>query len=378
MKISDRDKKILYVLLIVILVFCAYFFGYRNITAANEKLESEISANTTTYNNLRIMEAQADQYAEDTEEYLAEYDEIIEGYATDHSQSYILNNLINIEGLNETWISQAGLSESQLIYTFGNITSTNPSKSGVTVYNTDYEGYSTTTTLSYQMSYDNFKKVIDYLNTYEYKYTIDSLSASYNAESDLVSGSMSLTQYAVIGEDRSTSMYVNKNIGGTENIFASSTFTSGDSSNLANGNYVVSDYDFYMYLQDEDPTVANVAIGAKADLTGESLLTSFENKKQKVTVRFFTEDNQYYVQYSIGDVTYPAENYDDGMAFTVGNYLSFLVVSSERYNASDVSGVSVTFINETDMTLDVKVINEDDDDPRFSIVETVGDVNIYF
>ncbi len=377
MKISDRDKKIIYVVVAVLIVAAAFFFGYRNISEANEKLTKEIATKNTTYNNLRIMEAQAGTYAEDTEKYISNYSIDLDHYAADKSQPYIISNLINIENANQTWISQAALSEAEQIFTFGQIPSTNPSGAVATVYSTDYEGYATKSTLTYQMSYENFKNTINYINTFMYKYTIDSISASYNSETDRVSGNMVLTQYAITGDDRKSNIFINNNATGTNNVFNSGTFTPGSESNLANGNYVVSDYDYYMVLQGEDSTIGNVVVGQKIDMSGDTVITATENELVPVTLRFFQDENGYYAQYSIGDQQFPATDFDEGQNFIPGNYLSVLVQSSARTESGDASGALVTIVNDTDMTLDVKVINEDEKDPRFNIKETRGDVNVY-
>lgn len=377
MKISDRDKRIIYVVVAILIVAAAFFFGYRNISAANETLTKEIAAKNTTYNNLRIMEAQAGDYAAKTETYQLDYKLDLDRYAADNSQPYIITNLINVENANQTWISQAALAQSEQIFKFGQIASTNPNNASATVYSTDYEGYATKSTLTYQMSYENFKNTINYINTYMYKYTIDSVSASYNSETDRVSGNMVLTQYAITGSDRKSNIFINNNATGTTNIFSSGTFTPGSESNLANGNYVVSDYDYYMVLQGDDSTIGNVVVGQKVDMSGESVITATENDMLPVMLRFFQDENGYYAQYSIGDQEFPATDFDNGQSFIPGNYLSVLVQSSARTESADVSGALVTIINDTDMTLDVKVINEDEQDPRFNIKETRGDVNVY-
>ncbi len=63
--------------------------------------------------------------------------------------------------------------------------------------------------------------------------------------------------------------------------------------------------------------------------------------------------------------------------FLPGDYLSFMVLSSQRSGDEDMAAVDATIINDTDMTLNIKVANEDKGNPRFVVKSTSGDVVIY-
>ena len=80
MKLNDREKKLIFIVVGVILIALSYFIGYRKISAANNKLDDKIEENRTLYNNLKEMQAREKQYLEDTEYYTSEYNTLPVSY----------------------------------------------------------------------------------------------------------------------------------------------------------------------------------------------------------------------------------------------------------------------------------------------------------
>ena len=189
MKLNDREKKLIFIVVGVILIALSYFIGYRKISAANNKLDDKIEENRTLYNNLKEMQAREKQYLEDTEYYTSEYNTLLGSFDTGYSQEYSIMFIDQIEKDTGAWVSQVSLADTAALYTFGAITSSNPMTQGAAVYTSDYVGYGTTLTLSYKTSYAGYKELIEYLNTYKFKCRIDSVNATYNADDDEVSGS---------------------------------------------------------------------------------------------------------------------------------------------------------------------------------------------
>lgn len=376
MKISDRDVKLLYIVLSVAIILCGYFFGFRKLTAANEKLDEEIGKLKTRHATLRTMEANAKKYSDNTVVYNNGYDAIIDKFDTGYSQEYSILFIKELEDKVDTWLSQAGLAQTENIYTFGQVTSSNPgSEAGAIVYKSDYEGYKTVLTLSYQTSYDNFKNLIDYINNYKYKCTIDSMSMSYNDETDVVSGALVVSQYAITGKDRKFgNVNINGILSGTDNIFDSDIFSPGELANQIKGDNIMVDYDYYIGLS---AVGEGVLVNERGDMTGSKALLSDANERQELYIRFFSEEGLYYAQYSLGDQQFPATEYDKGSMFLPGDYLSLIVLSSQRTGDDDLAAVDATIVNDTDMTLNIKVVNEDKGNPRFVVKSTSGDVVIY-
>ena len=220
--------------------------------------------------------------------------------------------------------------------------------------------------------------MINYINGYKYKFTIDSISMSYTAETDSVSGSLVLTQYAITGGDRKfNNVNITNVLNGTDNIFHSGIFSGGENLSTENGDNIIVDYDYYFSLQADGSDMDPVVFGPKNDSTGSATVSAAGNEMQDAYVRFFGENGEYYVQYSVGDKKYPAAAYDDGQLMLPGEELSMLVISSKRSGNDDKSGVNATIVNDTDMTLKIKIANEDGGNPRFVLKDYTGDVVVY-
>lgn len=374
---NGGSTKILLIVLAVLIVFSAYFFGFRNLTAMNDKLDSEIKVLNTRYSNLKIMEANVDQYEADTVTYNSSFDNIVAQYDTGYSQEHSIMFINDMEKTNETWVSNASLGDSNEVYTFGQITSTNPYGDGGTVYTSDYKGYQTVLGLTYRCTYEDFKKLLDYINNYDYKCTIESLSAAYEAGSGLVMGNITLDTFAITGEDRPfDNETINGVTQGTENIFLSEYSTDGSGSDSA-GNNIITDYDLYLTLQSSTSNVGALTIGLRNDASGVSVIKNADNTVKDVTIKFTGTVGSYCVSYEIDGVTFPQEEYEAGALFEPGDILSILVPSSSRTDDDDLSGANVTLINESDMQLQVKVTNDDPENPRFVLEKSEGDVVVY-
>ena len=141
----------------------------------------------------------------------------------------------------------------------------------------------------------------------------------------------------------------------------------------------MSDYDYYIALQaaNENSSVSGITVNPRGDLTGAKAIFSEANERQEFYLRFFEEDGVYYAQYSVGEQQFPATEFEKGSMFLPGEYLSFMVLSSQREGEDDMVAVDATIVNDTDMTLNIKIANEDKGNPRFVVKSTSGDVVIY-
>lgn len=375
MKLGQREKNLLIIVGVIIVVFCSYFFGFRNIMAKNESVLQEVKTLTDRRNALKGMQAKVDDYIKDTEDYNKKIDDMYKKFDTGASQEYTIKFLEGIENSTNAWISNASLQQPEQIYTFGTITSSNPTTLGSIVYESDNVGYAVKSTLSFKTSYSGFKSTLDYILHNNYKCTLESLSVSYNAEEDIVSGSFVITQFAITGTGREFGpVYTDNPLFGTDNIFSSSIFDP-EVLDEENGNDIYADYDIFLSLQSYESDAPALKMGFKTD--SSKTIVNEDNDVQNVTLTITGEEGNYKVSYKVGNVTYPTENYSEGAEFVPGVKLSLLVNCSGRTSTNDVSGANMTIINDSDMTLHVKVINDDENDPRFKINDKQGDIVIY-
>lgn len=377
LKVTERDKRLLCIIGAILIVFVSYYFGFKHFNEKADTLQSEVSDLDTRYRQLRNLYNQKDKFIQDTKDFGAEYNNIVANYESGVSQVTQSLFLSELENSTDAWIKQTSFAQSSMIYTFGQ-SPAEGADGGSTSYSTDYAGYQTILSLSYEAGYDDFKSMIDFINTYRYKCRIDAITMSYNEDDDIVSGTMSLSLFAITGSDRPFDNKVPYDINtGTDNIFSSGTFSGNTNMSDTNGNSILSDYDVYMSLQSSKSDVDSVVIGMKDDLKGSKTISSNSNSYQNVEIRFSGTEDNYSVQYKIGDVTYPATNYDQGESFVAGNNIALLIISSTRDTSGDKSGAHVNIINDTDKTVYVKVTNDDPTTPRFDNQSSQGDVVVY-
>lgn len=376
MKIKQHELNLLIILGVLLVVFCSYFFGFRNLMAKNDEVSAEVAKLEEKYKNLKNMKAKSEGFKNDTADYNEEIEKMYDSFDSGASQEYTIKFLEGIEGNTlTTWVKSASLLQPEQIFAFGNIVSSNPTTSGNLVYQSSNVGYAMKTTVSFEASYADFKRTLDYLLHDCNKVTVESISVTYNAEEDLISGSFVLTQFSIVGPDREFGeVHIQNELFGTENIFQSSIFDS-EVEGEENGNDILSDYDLFLSLQSFETDSPALKLGFKTD-TSKTIINEDNNVKD-VTIKVTGEAGNYRVSYKVGNVTYPVDNFEDGAEFVPGVKLSLLVNSGNRTSTSDVSGANVSIINESDMTFYIKVINEAEGDPRFKVVDKQGDVVIF-
>lgn len=377
MKLKERDKNLLFIVACVVIIACAWFFGFNNITAKTEEIRTEADKLELELTNLRMLAAQKDKFIADTQTYVSDTATRFDKYDTGYSQEYSIKFIEGIQKQTGVWIKSAALNATQPVFTFGQVTSSNPDRPGQLVHTSDKVGFSTNITMSYQGEYDQVKNMIDYINGYKYKCIINSITTSYNSDAMLVSGNISMTIFAITGADRE---FIEPSISnpffGTDNIFDSPIFEAGSSENN-NGDHILTDYDLYCSIQAANSDMEALEIGLKDDVTGYSKVVDEDNSSKDVTIRVTGEDGKYSISYKVGNVTFPVASYNDGEPIQAGNELSMLVLSAERISVDDLSAAEVSIINESDQIFYVKVVNEDLNNPRFNVKYKSGEVVIY-
>lgn len=376
LKVSERDKKLLLLLLIVIIIGGAAKL-FSTISEDVKENKREYEELTDKYNDLVIKNSRKAQMIEDTANYTAEYRLLLDSYNTSLSEEQTLVFLGMVEKHTGVWLKQVGFSENTTVYTFGKVKSSNPSTLGQKVYGSDYKGISTTMTLSYECSYDELKKVLVYLEEKGRKATISNITFSYSESTDIVTGTMQLTLYAITGSDREVKDTVISDVAvGTDNIFSSDSFISSG----VDGSYkdrIINDYDLYMIMNQAGSDMSTMAVGMSGDPSNATAVTTDTEGVADVTINITGKEGEYRVSYKLGSSAYPAENFGEGAPLICGDSLDMLIISKPRVDKDDSTLANVTIINATDMVLNLAVINDDEEKPRVNIEKTEGNVVIY-
>lgn len=379
LNVSEKDKKILYVLASLGIFIISYFLIYIPLVEKSEIINDDIIKLERRFDDMNKKYKDRSNYIASAQTYKKEAAVILDGYKTGFSQPDSIMFVNELENSNDIWLRQVGLTDTVPLYSFGKITSSNPQLSGKKVYNTNMIGYKTNITLTYEVSYENLKEFLKFLNTYESKCSIENITMNYNANSSTVNGNMTISEYTITGENRE---YLPKAIKskklGTDNIFFSDLSPSGIDLDETNGAFVKQNYDIYLALDSIYTDEDSVVVGLRNDSANKARLSVNDNKFSELTIRVSGTPNAYKVSYKIGNITYPQKDYILGEDFQPGEGIEIYVMSTKRVtDKDDYTGVNVTIINETDIKTTVLVENDDENSPRFVTTAAEGDIDIF-
>jgi hypothetical protein len=195
---------------------------------------------------------------------------------------------------------------------------------------------------------------------------------NYNADEDLVAGSINLDAYAVNGPDRVPEQPdVNQPLG-VDNIFlgGEGAYVSDSSPYAADdGQAIVGTHNAVILLNNASNDAASGVIIATDEASEKTFVTSEDNSVAEATFKIYEDGGKNFVDYSIGSKSYTSEILTSD--FTV------YVKSSSRVDTDDKNGISVKVENTTGIPVYFKVVDDDASSPRFKLAGKTGRVEVY-
>lgn len=380
--ISERDKKLLMVLAIVAIICLPYFFVIQPLTEKNEKIASEIEELQKQKSYLTDLKLNEGNYLEKTQEAAVLTQELLSLFPSDLPQEASILFIDNTEKKIPVKLHQVTFgedvaaqitseAEQQQIDAvekeMGDVTDDEVIQEvteTVTIAN-GLSGMFTETQFSFEAGYEEYKELLDYILNYHDRMVITGMTATYTT--DVVSGSFNLRQYAIKGEGRAPVNILEPNLmHGTTNVFMQAAgIGSGAEADAAEA-------DFFLMLSQPDADIDAVIFGKSNDASEETYLTSDSNGQQETTITFEGEGGQYTANYKIGKKSYSEE----GVSFVKNDRIYFEIISSPRVGDNDKVGAKVSIVNNTDLTVNVKILDDDEENPRVSIMGKTGIVAV--
>lgn len=208
-KVTDRDIRLILVLLIIAIIGCSYYFGYQYFNKLTAQTEEEIEV---LNGRLAVLEAKKNQiayYEEQTPKLIEDTGEITKRFLPGElpedmilfARELELRNGMEIQSVNfgtpEQFYQGVRISEEQVLDDNGVPTGELRQNS----YSDPFglTGYQVTIGISYTTTYQGFKDCIDYINSYERVRAIESISASFDSATGNLTGSMELVLYLAYG-----------------------------------------------------------------------------------------------------------------------------------------------------------------------------------
>lgn len=231
MKISDRDKKLLIYLCSGLLLLAGYYFGYVKYSEKKAVVQIEIDQLNKRYDDLKAKDAQRASYIAETEKNTSIINETAKLYPSQVTLEGEIYFTKLIEDATGVWIRQVLYTPAEEILPLsGSETTPNDSATGegttggeVTsggAVPTTIKGYKTVSTVSFDSDYNQFKNIINYINTYTSRKVIQQLSVAFDSSTGILTGTMAYNNYFIVGSTSTYTPYeIPSNGQGVTNIF---------------------------------------------------------------------------------------------------------------------------------------------------------------
>lgn len=239
-EVSDSDKRLLFILFALILIACSYFLVFQNYTAKAAAMEETNAADREEVQKLENMAAREAAVRQETDELNQRIEEIIAKYPANVTTEKAIAIVKDMEESTGIKITQASFLMDNLVMNLSegaaadeSVSADAPSENmdnadtaaaeGTALVKDDIAGYYAALTMSYEASYDDFKKMVAYIKTFEDRTTITAAASAYDSETGLLSGTVTVNMYYLTGTEKAYDAPqvdgVNK---GVNNLFGSS------------------------------------------------------------------------------------------------------------------------------------------------------------
>lgn len=249
LKISEKDKRLLFLLFSLIVIAGSYFFIYTKNISKAEEINIANESLRTRADELSQMQAQADTKKAEIEEFEKQITEIETQFPMSVSTADAIVIIDELEKYVGMKISSSQFDMYRIFYPVG--VSTDGSGAGTTESPTDttavdpvssdaettdtaasdttnveptvdgtvndaqasqdtsqdaaqkskFMGVKATVTITYQTTYAGLKKSIDYINQYRNKMNIEDVSVTYDTSTGNLMGNMKINMFSLIGAD---------------------------------------------------------------------------------------------------------------------------------------------------------------------------------
>ena len=354
---NSRDKWLVYFLISLILVGAAWMFGARPLKAKAKTLSVNVAELRQEYNDKMAILAKKDEYISKTKDYTEAFDMMLERYPAGIAKENQIEFVVGLERELGTGITSLAYTEPMAVYGFNS-----PSSSGE-----PYALAESRMTMPVTCDYIMWKHLLDYVFTWRDKSTIPSITASYDAASGRVVSNITLQQFAVTGGERTLPEPDVLVPIGTDNIFQSGTPLSYDGrTNAEKIQDIKKNYDLYIMLHGTATDVPAKVIAGQQD-TGK--LVSEKNEKENLSITIVQGEEEINIVYALG-------NSEKRVVVPDKEVINIYVLGSGRTGSRDESGVNVSIDNQTERNVCIAVTDDDSQNPRFTVAEQKGRIEI--
>lgn len=373
---SDTNKKILLVLAAIAILVLTFVFVIKPKREEIASLESEISELQARYDDLCEKEKHKDEFIQETADFNEQFDEVVAKYPADLNQESTVMFLKGVEEANEFVNNSVSMPRDTQFYVLGqgeveDASALETEEGEDAPYICSNVAYG----ISYNGTYDGIKDYLDYIANYKYRMAISSVSISYDTEADEplreCSGSITLNAYSISGPNRTPDKPSVDVEEGKDNIFVGDLALSGGSSSYDDdsGEAIVSSHNLVVLLNNANNDTSSGIIVASNESNESTYVTSSDNEVKTLDINITEEDGKNYMTYAIGS--------DEKKVEITSSDVTIYVKSSSRVDSKDTNGVKANIDNDTSLSVYIKVVDDDNSEPRFKVDKKSGVVKVY-
>lgn len=358
MKITSRDKELLLMLIAFGIMGISYFFRVvviqekiGEVRIHKEQLQREYEE------HIKVLEKE-EQYQKDIKNYNENYQCMLSEYPAGITQENQIAFVADLEERFNTQIVSVSYTDEAELYTFRSVEKGNKKPYRLTV---------STLEVPTELTYSQWKEFLEYIDSYPYKNTLPSVSARFDSGTGMVSGVVTLNQYAIRGENRLMETQDLRIPIGTDSMFLSSIPLSYDGGQTEQIEEIKKNHTCFIILY---PTVSDTNAKVIAGAGEEGKLISESNEVETLLLTAYEKNGVCTLKYQLGNQTASI------IPKLKGETIDIYILSSVRNSKTDLSGVKAEIVNETDQTMRITVVGDDAKQPRFMLEKQKGMIEI--
>jgi len=185
--ITDKEKQLLFIVLSIGLLLCAYFFGFTKLMDQAALIETSNKQDEATLKNLREMYNNLDATKQETEQFKTNIKKIVAKYPVDVPQEksiYLIQEMEDIVGLH---VDTINFSMNNLLMDFNG--SDSPT------------GFFNVLGVHFSSSYEQFKELLKHVRDYPDRCTAPSVSVEFDQNTGRLTGTISYRMFYLTKTD---------------------------------------------------------------------------------------------------------------------------------------------------------------------------------
>lgn len=372
---TDKEKKLLLSLGLILVVVLYYFTLYKPIEAKRKNLLNEfnqLDSQLTVYQMEYLNKDNLLEQIKEKEDFIAEVEKELPADLTQEMIIYVMKDIeTQIESLS---IPNYSIGTKTLVASDGQ--TIDPNTSAV-VFSDNL--ISVPVTLEVNLNYADYKKLLTMIRDYPQKLSITQMNVSSDLTENTVNTSFLMNFYGLMSEGRTYTPidYFGEPIQKADSIFRPYAgygldFVTGMEEALV---VTAEADDIVMTLSPIISDRSTTILEAEGDDSGTTQVYSDNAGDESVEIVFNQVGSKYYYKYKTGDRQYPSD-YGTGVLFEPGKVINLKVYSSLRNDEEDLSTASLVLVNNTDLVVDIQVDSDDPERPRLNVKTTSGEYTI--